>query len=116
MNYCGLLQKEQNETLKGKFDCYHKHKVDIEHYGKEECDYSENPNGIATWYGPDYFNCIIRNEVPYDYKQACYWQYNYNDTYLLWCWQGCYSEPWNCYDDEYDENFTIIPDFDYCHL
>ena len=70
MIYCDILQKEQNMTLQGKFDCYRKHKVDISHFGKEECDYSWNPTGTSTM-GSDYFNCILRNKVPHTYKQAC---------------------------------------------
>ena len=65
MNYCDLLHREQNMTLQKKFDCYRKQKVDIKHFGKEECDYSINPSGIASWYGPDYFNCIIKRKSKY---------------------------------------------------
>ena len=40
-------------------------------------------------------NCIIRNQVPYDYKQACNWTYNNNDKWgpinVLRCWDGEYQ-------------------------
>ena len=60
-------------TLQGKFDCYRKHKVDIKHYGKEECDYAYNPDGGTDGNLPPYLSCMIKNKVPYDYKQACLW-------------------------------------------
>ena len=33
MDYCGIMQVEQNTTLLQKFDCYEKFKVDISLYG-----------------------------------------------------------------------------------
>ena len=73
MKYCKILQKERKLTPQAKFDCYRKHKVNIKHFGNEECGYSWNPSGNKDGYNRYYLDCLIRNKVPYSYKQACEW-------------------------------------------